>query len=166
MAVCFNDKWTISPYEMSHSRFVSSYMMICQFNCLTPNQRGFSMNFKEFNKYRHRLKKTKQEMAQLLGMSESSLSSYEKDYRSVPAHVERQMFFLLSKIEKNRKNRKPCWIIKKCSHEIREKCPTWEFKEEDFCWLINGTFYYGNACKDLSEKMKFCRSCEVLKSFL
>lgn len=124
------------------------------------------MNYKEFKNYRYKLKKTKQEMAKLLGMSESSIYSYENGNRSVPIHVERQMFFLLSGIEKNRKNREPCWIIKKCPHEIRKKCPTWEFKEENFCWLTNGTIYYGNACENLAEKMKFCRSCEVLKSFL
>jgi DNA-binding XRE family transcriptional regulator len=124
------------------------------------------MNNKEFIKYRYRLKKTKQEMAKLLGISESSINSYEKGYRSVPIHVELQMVFFLSRIVKNRKNRKPCWIIKKCPPEIREKCPTWEFKEENFCWLVNGTICCGNACKDLAEKMKFCRSCEVLKSFL
>jgi len=124
------------------------------------------MNYKEFKNYRYRLKKTRQEMAQLLVISESSLYSYENGWRLVPAYVEQQMFFLLSRIEKNRKNREPCWIIKKCPQEIREKCPTWEFKERNFCWLINGTIYYGNTCKDLADKMKFCRSCEVLKSFL
>lgn len=124
------------------------------------------MNSKEFKNFRFRLKKTKQEIAQLLGKSVSSINSYENGWRLVPAHVERQMFFLLSRIEKNRKNREPCWVIIKCPHEIREKCPTWEFKEENLCWLINGTFYYGYVCKDLAEKMRFCRSCEVLKSFL
>ena len=124
------------------------------------------MNYKEFKNFRYRLKKTQQEMAQLLGMSKKTVYSYESGKRLVPAYVERQMFFLLSRIEKNRKNREPCWIIKKCPDEIREKCPTWEFKERNFCWLINGTIYYGNACKDLAEKMKFCISCEVLKSFL
>lgn len=124
------------------------------------------MNYKVFKNCRCRLKKTKQEMAKLLGMSESSIYAYEKGHRSVPIHVERQMVFFLSRIEENRKNRKPCWIIKNCPQEIREKCPTWEIKEENFCWLVNGTIHHGNACKDLAEKMKFCRSCEVLKSFL
>ena len=124
------------------------------------------MNYKEFKDCRYRLKKTKQEMAKLLGMSESSINSYENGCRSVPIHVEQQMFFYLSRIEKNRKDREPCWIIKKCPHEILEKCPTWEFKERNFCWLVSGTICFGNVCKDLAEKMKFCRSCVVLKSYL
>lgn len=51
------------------------------------------MNYKESKKHHHRLKKTKKEMAQLLGMSESSFILLKKNYRSVPEHVERQMFF-------------------------------------------------------------------------
>ena len=104
------------------------------------------MNSKEFIYFRKKLNKTQKQMAQLLGTSLKAIHSYEQGWRSVPPSAERQMFFLVSRIAENRKRRKPCWAIKKCSPTQKAHCPAWEFKN----W---------------KEKMKICRSCEVFPTY-
>jgi hypothetical protein len=124
------------------------------------------MNVEEFKYFRKRLNRTQKQIADLLSVSLKAIHSYEQVWRSIPAHVERQMFFLVSRLEENRKSRKPCWQIKKCSPEQKKKCPAWEFKAGKFCWLINGTVCEGHPQKNWEEKIKICRSCVVLSSLL
>ncbi|MDX2499622.1 MAG: helix-turn-helix transcriptional regulator [Deltaproteobacteria bacterium] len=124
------------------------------------------MDSKEFIRLRKKLNKTQKQMAQLLGTSLKAIHSYEQAWRSVPASVERQMYFLVSKIDENRERRKPCWVIKKCSPDQKKQCPAWEFKAGDLCWFINGTVCEGNVQSDWKEKMKICRSCEVFSHLL
>jgi DNA-binding XRE family transcriptional regulator len=57
------------------------------------------MNRNEFKKYRKRLNKTQKQMAELLGTSLKAIHSYEQGWRTVPVHVERQIFFLVSRLE-------------------------------------------------------------------
>jgi len=116
---------------------------------------------KEFIYVRKKLKKTQKQVAQLLGTSLKAIHSYEQGWRSVPPSVERQMFFLVSRIAENRISRKPCWAIKKCSHIQKAQCPAREFKAGKLCWFINGTICEGSVQKNWKEKMKICRSCEV-----
>ena len=53
------------------------------------------MNNKQFSALRKRLEKTQKQMAQLLGVSIKAIHSYEQGWRSIPMHVERQLYFLL-----------------------------------------------------------------------
>ncbi|NOQ18961.1 MAG: transcriptional regulator [Desulfobacterales bacterium] len=122
------------------------------------------MDSKEFKHYRSTLKKTQKEMAQLLGTSLKAVHSYEQGWRTVPTHVERQIFFLVSRHERRGKSIKPCWTIRKCSAEQKRHCPAWEFSSGDLCWFINGTNCDGTVQKDWKEKMKICRSCDVFNS--
>jgi hypothetical protein len=124
------------------------------------------MDKKEFSHFRKKLNKTQKQMAQLLGTSIKAVHSYEQGWRSVPAHVERQMFFLVSNMRGTTKARKPCWTIKKCPPKIKKECPAWEFQSGKLCWFINGTICEGIVHKNWKEKMKICRSCEVLTSYL
>jgi len=124
------------------------------------------MEIKEFKRFRQRMNKTQRQMAQLLGTSIKAIHSYEQGWRNIPVHVERQMLFLISRMKDNSKDRKPCWVIKKCPSEIKKQCPAWEFQAGNLCWFINGTICCGGVCKDWEDKMKCCRSCEVFKSFL
>jgi hypothetical protein len=124
------------------------------------------MDSKEFTHYRKSLGKTQWQMAQLLGNSLKAIHSYEQGWRSVPAYVERQMFFLVSRKRKNNKLKKPCWIIKNCPLDQRKACPAWEFKAGDLCWFINGTNCEGTTHQNWKEKMKVCRSCEVFSYLL
>jgi DNA-binding XRE family transcriptional regulator len=122
------------------------------------------MTSKEFKKFRKKLEKTQRQMAQLLGVSIKAVHSYEQGWRLVPVHVERQIFFLISRLKKNISDRMPCWDIKACPTEKKEMCPAWEFQAGDLCWFISGTICEGNVHKTWKDKMKLCRSCEVMKS--
>jgi hypothetical protein len=120
----------------------------------------------EFAGIRKRLAKTQKELAQLLGISLKAIHSYEQGWRNVPAHVERQLFFLISMKQGRDKNRKPCWQVRKCAPEQKKSCPAWEFKIGHLCWFINGTSCYGTIRESWREKMALCRTCEVFKYLL
>lgn len=122
------------------------------------------MTSKEFKKFRKKLEKTQRQMAQLLGVSIKAVHSYEQGWRSVPVHVERQVYFLLSRVTTTNHGKMLCWDIKSCPTEKKKQCPAWEFQAGDLCWFINGTICDGNAHRTWKEKMKFCRSCEVMKT--
>ncbi len=124
------------------------------------------MDRKEIRRFRKRLGKTQRQMAQLLGVSLKAVHSYEQGWRSVPSYVERQVFFLVSRLQENIKDRNPCWVVKNCPSEKKIQCPAWEFKAGDLCWFISGTICDGTVQKKWEEKMKFCRSCDILKSLL
>ena len=122
------------------------------------------MKSKELKRFRKRMNKTQKQMAQLLGVSIKAIHSYEQGWRNIPAHVERQMLFLISNMRRKSEVRKPCWVIKQCPPNKKKECPAWEFKSGKLCWLINGTICDGTVHNNWEKKMKFCRSCEVLKS--
>jgi DNA-binding XRE family transcriptional regulator len=124
------------------------------------------MESEEFKSLRTRLGKTQKQIAQLLGTSLKAIHSYEQGWRTVPGHVERQMFFLVASLRRNYLSRKNCWSIKKCPPKQKKKCPAWEFKAGKLCWFINGTICDGKARGNWNEKMKICRSCEVFASLL
>ena len=130
------------------------------------NYPEFLMDSEEFKYFRRRLNRTQKQIAVLLGTSLKAIHSYEQGWRTVPPHVERQLFFLISRLAENRKGKKPCWLIKKCSPEQKRECPAWEFKAGKMCWLINGTICEGQVHESWEEKMKICRSCDVLNSML
>ena len=122
------------------------------------------MDSKEFAYYRKKLNKTQKQMAQLLGTSLKAIHSYEQGWRSVPANVERQIFFLVTNVRGNGKGRKSCWVIKKCATEKKKACPAWEFKVGKLCWFINGTICDGEVHPNWKTKMELCRACEVFLS--
>jgi len=121
---------------------------------------------KEFINARKKLGKTQKEMAELLGISIKAIHSYEQGWRSIPAHVERQIYFLLARRRDGQLQQKPCWVVKKCPPKRKKECPAWEFQAGKLCWFINGTICECQAQKNWQEKMKICRQCEVLSSLL
>lgn len=124
------------------------------------------MKEQDFKGIRKSLEKTQKQMAQLLGVSLKAIHSYEQGWRKVPAAVERQMYFLLSRKISATNGTKACWKIRKCDAETKKNCPAWEFRSGDLCWFINGTVCDGQVHKNWREKMEVCRSCEVFRSQL
>ncbi len=124
------------------------------------------MTSAEFLMARKRLGKTQKIIAELLGVSIKAVHSYEQGWRKIPAHVERQIFFLLSRLGNDEKKIKSCWEIKKCPPKCRNKCPAWEFHAGKLCWFINGTICECQAQKTWQDKMAVCRECEVLVTLL
>jgi hypothetical protein len=122
----------------------------------------------EFVEARTKLDKTQKEMSQLLGVSVKAIYSYEQGWRSIPTHVERQMFFLLSRKKKGERRELPkqCWVVKKCPPKRRKECPAYEYNAGRFCWMVNGTICECKAQKNWKEKMAICRNCEVMADLL
>ena len=120
------------------------------------------MDSKQFKYLRGQLGKTTEQIAVLLAVSVKAIYSYEQGWRNIPGHIERQILFLVSQI--NKKKRKPCWTIKKCPSGQKKKCPAWEFNAGEYCWLIDGTMCEGEIANNRKEKMKFCTTCEVFNS--
>ena len=102
----------------------------------------------------------------MLGISLKAVHSYEQGWRSIPGHVERQIFFLVSRLQEVRQNRKLCWEVNQCPADRKENCPAWEFQAGDLCWSVSGTLCHGEIQDSWTEKMKLCRSCKVIKSLL
>lgn len=120
----------------------------------------------EFAAFRKKLKKSQAQIARILGVSVKAVHSYEQGWRSVPAHVERQMLFLIARVKDSNVKQKQCWEIMKCPDSKKEQCPAWEFHAGNLCWFINGTICSGVAHKNWKEKIKICRSCEALAPIL
>ena len=120
----------------------------------------------EFIEIRKNLAKTQKQMAALLGVSLKAVHSYEQGWRSVPAHVERQLFFMVATKADTLKRGKPCWVIKNCPPDQKNQCPAFEFQAGQLCWFINGTICDGKVQKNWTKKMEICRSCEVLGTLL
>ena len=118
------------------------------------------MGSKEFSLLRQRLQKTQKEMSQLLGVSLRSVQSFEQGWRRVPAHVERQILFLLA-MKKGAKNLRPCWDMQSCCLENREECPAWEFQVGHLCWFISGTRCQGKVHGTWAKKISRCKQCKV-----
>lgn len=119
------------------------------------------MESSEFKDFRKKLGKTQAQMAQLLGVSLKAVHSYEQGWRSVPAAVERQMYFLRVRQNSQTGRLKACWQVKKCPPGKKKQCPAWEFGAGELCWFINGTICDGVAQKNWKEKMKICKTCDV-----
>jgi len=124
------------------------------------------MDSAEFSLFRKKLKKTQKELAQLLGTSLKAIHSYEQGWRTIPPHVERQLFYLVLKKRGLLDHQKNCWTIKKCPPETRKACPSWEFQSGDMCWFTCGTLCANEVQGKWAQKMLICRSCEVLAPLL
>ncbi len=120
----------------------------------------------EFKRARSILDKTQAEMALLLGLSVRAVHSYEQNWRNIPAYVERQVYFLLSRRSPVYSNLKPCWEVKNCPERLKNKCPAWEFHSGNLCWFINGTQCQGKNNRSWDEKIVQCRKCVMLKKHL
>lgn len=124
------------------------------------------MTQEEFLKFRKKIGKTQKEIANLLGISLKTVYSYEQGWRNIPSHVQRQIFFLLSRVNRLASSAKACWLIKKCPPERKTKCPAWEFQAGTLCWFVNGTICECKSKKSWNEKISICRKCEVLTQLL
>ena len=98
------------------------------------------MDSKEFKKIRKKIDKTQKQMAQLLGVSIKAVHSYEQGWRNIPANVERQMFFFLSRTKENQENRNPCWVIKNVLLRTKKNVRPGNFRQVIFAGLLTEPF--------------------------
>ena len=117
----------------------------------------------EFAHARRILGKTQREMAQLLGTSVKAVSSYEQGWRAVPLHIERQIYFFLSRLTGVTEALQPCWEVNSCSEEVKKGCPAWEFNVGNLCWFISGTFCAKCLTDDPRQKIDMCKRCKAFR---
>ena len=123
------------------------------------------MTSDEFSLARKKLAKTQKALSGLLGVSLKAVQSYEQGWRTVPLHVERQIYFLLVNQRKaEQSKRKDCWNLKKC--DCKKGCPAWEFQAGHLCWFLSGTLCDCTAGKDWKDKIEICRECDILSGLL
>ncbi len=122
------------------------------------------MKKKEFVVIRQHLGKTQSQIAEILGVSQKAVQSFEQGWRKIPVHVERQILFILALKSQASKRNQPCWSTKSCTDETKQNCPAWQFDAGNFCWFINGTICEGSPQNSWQTKMKICRECEVYHS--
>lgn len=120
------------------------------------------MDKKEFSSLRKALGKTQKQLASLLGMSLKTVHSYEQGWRAIPAHIERQLYFLLINQRGKNVDLKPCWEQKACNQ--KEECPAWEFQSGHLCWFLCGTLCECTSESSYREKISVCRTCPIFKS--
>jgi DNA-binding XRE family transcriptional regulator len=125
------------------------------------------MDKQKFAKIRAYLGKTQKQMAQLMGTSTKAIESFEQGWRNISPHIERQLYFLLSRkaIMKEKKT-VDCWVIRKCPEHKKNKCPAWEFSCGQLCWFINGTICNGETQVNWQKKMNMCKQCEVFQKII
>ena len=122
------------------------------------------MDKEEFRKSRKKLAKTQKQLAELLGMSLKTIHSYEQGWRSIPTHIERQLYFLLIHQRNRNKSLTPCWEMKQC--DLKEQCPAWEFQSGHLCWFLCGTLCECTQDSSSRDKLNICRSCNIFTSLL
>lgn len=122
------------------------------------------MTKEEFSLSRKKLGKTQKQLAELLGMSLKTIHSYEQGWRTIPAHIERQLYFLLINQRGRKDSLTPCWEQKLCT--VKEQCPSWEFQSGHLCWFLCGTLC--DCTQDISqkEKLEICKKCEIFTNLL
>ena len=124
------------------------------------------MDNKEFLQLRHYLGKTQTQIAQLLGVSSQAIRSFEQGWRKIPSHIQRQLLFLLYIKRESYESDRACWQINNCPVEWRENCLAWEYKSNNLCWFINGTYCKGKYQDDWGKKIELCLKCEVFTSMI
>lgn len=124
------------------------------------------MEAADFTRIRRHLGKTQVQAATLLGVSPKAVQSFEQGWRNVPAHVERQLLFLLYLRHCAQEGSRPCWDRRGCTAEARRACMAWEVQAGQLCWFVNGTLCQGKRHDSWEEKMEICRGCEVFQSLL
>ena len=122
------------------------------------------MESSDFARIRHFLGKTQLDLARLLCVSPKAVQSYEQGWRQIPASAERQLLVVLSLKRAAEASNHPCWEIKECPSESRDKCVVWEYRARHFCWLVTGTYCQGVAQSKWDRKIELCRQCEVFQS--
>ena len=122
------------------------------------------MEKQEFSSIRKKLGKTQKQLAALLGMSLKTIHSYEQGWRSIPTHIERQLFFLLIKQRGRNAELVPCWEQKECME--KEDCPAWEFQSGHLCWFLCGTLCECTSESSYKEKIGVCRDCKIFRSLI
>ena len=140
--------------------------MESKFYGLTTRRKIFPLDAPQFKTHRTEMKKTQQQMAQLLGVSLKAVQGYEQGWRNIPLSIERQILFLIYQRRAPSGDQKPCWAEKNCPRQKRALCPAYELRLGRLCWFVNGTLCDGKPQQSWEKKIEKCRQCEIFKILL
>jgi transcriptional regulator with XRE-family HTH domain len=116
---------------------------------------------------RKELGHSQREMAERLGVSTKAVQSYEQGWRKMPRHVEQQLLLQAILGRHPDLTKMPrCWRLRKCSLEIRRRCPSARLKLAGLCWYITGTLCDGTPSGGWAAKREHCFRCRVMKRLL
>lgn len=106
-------------------------------------------------------------MAMYLGISTKTIQSYEQGWRRIPAAVERQVLYCLTRL--NRKlhpDIRDCWHVKECGGERRKTCLVDQLGAGEECWFVSGNVCDGAAVENWERKRRTCFRCRVFLQHL
>jgi DNA-binding transcriptional regulator YiaG len=127
-------------------------------------ERGTVLTKEEFSLARKKLEKTQKQLSALLGMSLKTIHSYEQGWRTIPTHIERQIYFLLINQRGRKDSLQPCWEQKLCT--VKEQCPSWEFQSGHLCWFLCGTLCDCTQDSSQQDKLEICKKCDIFTNLL
>lgn len=114
------------------------------------------------------LGRTQAELANALGVSVKAVQSYEQGWRDVPVRVMIQLVVLLALYRKHSMDDVPCWEIRHCDVELKEKCAAFTIGKGQFCWFVGN-----QECRppvvegvDADADALPCMSCPVVQRLL
>jgi len=107
---------------------------------------------------------TQLELARALGMSAKAVQSYEQAWRQVPTRVMIQLLVLLALHRKREMDDVPCWVIRNCPPEDRDKCASFTIGWGQFCWFIGSRECRPETGGD--DDALPCMGCEVVQRLL
>ena len=111
------------------------------------------------------LGRTQAELANALGISEKAVQSYEQGWRKVPTRVMIQLLVLLALYRKQTLDDIPCWEIRKCPTDQRERCASFTVGRGQFCWFIGDKDCHPPTPKT-SDAILPCMDCPVIQRLL
>lgn len=109
--------------------------------------------------------RTQVELASALGVSEKAVQSYEQGWRDVPVRVMIQLLVLLALYRKRSLDDIPCWEIRECPPEQRDRCASFTVGRGQFCWFIGSKECHRPEAAD-SKLILPCMQCPVVKRLL
>lgn len=135
-------------------------------NSTTPHTQDQRLHRSETIKLiRGILGRTQAELATALGVSTKAVQSYEQGWRDVPIRVMIQLLVLLALYRRQVMDDVPCWEIRRCPADMREKCAAFMVGRGQFCWFIGGKTCTPESW-DKSAGIMPCMQCPVVHRLL
>lgn len=111
------------------------------------------------------LGRTQAELADALGVSDKAVQSYEQGWRDVPVRVMIQLLVLLALYRRETLDDVPCWEIRRCRPDQRDRCAGFTVGRGQFCWFI-GDRKCRPPVADLPDAPFPCMGCPVVRRLL
>jgi DNA-binding XRE family transcriptional regulator len=112
---------------------------------------------------RKQMGRTQAELGTALSVSTKAVESYEQGWRQVPVRVMIQLLVLLAIHRRHPIDDLPCWKIRRCSRDARDRCPSYTIGDGHFCWFVGA-----GSCRPARDNNHVlpCMGCPVIRRLL